>query len=137
MSRLDRMFAAMKHRSSLTAFGIASAAFVIAFVAQPALAALIDAVGGERVVTIVAERYEYSPASVVLKKDVPVILHLVSHDRVHGFNATALGVRADVMPGEEINLRLTPHETGTFPFKCDLFCGRGHTDMTGTIVVTD
>ena len=55
MSRLDRMFAAMKHRSSLTAFGIATAAFVIAFVAQPALAALIDAVGGERVVTIVAE----------------------------------------------------------------------------------
>ena len=105
----------------------------IALIALPALSAL----NSDREITIVAERYEYSPPSITLKKEETVILHLVSRDRVHGFNVKALGVRADVMPGAEIRVRVTPHKMGIFPFKCDLFCGSGHTDMSGTIVVTD
>ena len=137
MNRLARMFAAMARNTWLTATGVAVAMFSLAFVAQPALSALSRALGNERVVTIVAERFEYSPEKVVLKKDEPVILHLVSLDRLHGFNVKALGVRADVMPGEEVRIRVVPHKTGSFPFKCDLFCGSGHTDMGGVIVVTD
>jgi cytochrome c oxidase subunit II len=33
-------------------------------------------------------------------------------------------------------LRLTPDKTGTFTFACDVFCGSGHEDMTGTLIVT-
>lgn len=133
MSRFDRTMAGLKRRPSLIAASVAVAMFATAFVAQPALSALT----GTREVTIVAERYEYSPSTIVLKKDEPVILHLVSRDRVHGFNVKGLGVRADVLPGDEIRIPLTPHKTGTFPFKCDLFCGSGHTDMSGTIVVDE
>ena len=124
-----RVFATMMHRPWLSA----AVAGGIALIALPALSAL----NSDREITIVAERYEYSPPSITLKKEETVILHLVSRDRVHGFNVKALGVRADVMPGAEIRVRVTPHKMGIFPFKCDLFCGSGHTDMSGTIVVTD
>jgi cytochrome c oxidase subunit II len=93
--------------------------------------------GGERVIKISAERYEYSPAKVTLKKGEPVILELTSEDRLHGFHIKELGVRADVLPGQPVRVRIVPDKVGTFPFTCDLFCGSGHGDMSGMITVTN
>jgi cytochrome c oxidase subunit II len=47
------------------------------------------------------------------------------------------GVRAEVKPGEVTRLRITPDKTGKFPFACDVFCGSGHEEMSGTLVVTE
>ena len=137
MKRVARIVAAMTRHSGATAVITVVAMVSLAFVAKPALSALVSGLGNERTITIVAERYEYSPAKVVLKKGEPVILRLVSRDRLHGFNVKALNVRADVMPGEEIKVRVVPDKVGSFPFKCDLFCGSGHGDMGGIIVVTE
>jgi cytochrome c oxidase subunit II len=93
--------------------------------------------GGERVIQISAERYEYSPAKVTLKKGEAVILELTSEDRLHGFHIKDLGVRADVLPGQPVRVRIVPDTVGTFPFTCDLFCGSGHGDMNGVITVTN
>jgi cytochrome c oxidase subunit II len=93
--------------------------------------------GGERVIEISAERYEYSPAKVTLKKGEAVILELTSVDRLHGFHIKELGVRADVIPGQPVRVRIVPDKVGTFPFTCDLFCGSGHGDMSGMITVTN
>jgi cytochrome c oxidase subunit 2 len=93
--------------------------------------------GGERVIKISAERYEYSPATVTLKKGEAVILELTSEDRLHGFHIKELGVRADVLPGQPVRIRIVPDKVGTFPFTCDLFCGSGHGDMNGMITVTN
>jgi cytochrome c oxidase subunit II len=91
----------------------------------------------ERVIKISAERYEYSPAKVTLKKGEAVILELTSGDRLHGFHIKELGVRADVLPGQPVRVRIVPDKVGTFPFTCDLFCGSGHSDMSGMITVTN
>jgi cytochrome c oxidase subunit II len=93
--------------------------------------------GGERVIEISAERYEYSPAKVTLKKGEAVTLELTSVDRLHGFHIKELGVRADVLPGQPVRVRIVPDKVGTFPFTCDLFCGSGHGDMSGMITVTN
>ena len=93
--------------------------------------------GGERVIQISAERYEYSPAKVTLKKGEAVTLELTSVDRLHGFHIKELGVRADVLPGQPVRVRIVPDKVGTFPFTCDLFCGSGHGDMNGVILVTN
>jgi cytochrome c oxidase subunit 2 len=29
------------------------------------------------------------------------------------------------------------NKAGTFTFACDVFCGEGHDDMSGTVVVTE
>lgn len=90
-----------------------------------------------RVVRIVAKRFSYTPSEVRLKKGQTVVLELVSEDRVHGFNLPELGIRADVSPKETARVTITPVRAGTFPFHCDVFCGAGHEEMTGSLVVTE
>jgi cytochrome c oxidase subunit 2 len=93
--------------------------------------------GDEPVIHISVRRFEYTPAELTLKRGVPVVLELTSEDRHHGFNIPELKLRADVMPGAPVRVRLVPERTGRFTFHCDVFCGSGHEDMTGVIVVTE
>jgi cytochrome c oxidase subunit 2 len=91
----------------------------------------------EAVIAIAARKFEYSKPEIVLKKGVPVVLELTSLDRVHGFNLPDLGLRAVLTPGKIQRLPFTPSKTGTFTFFCDVFCGDGHEEMHGTLIVTD
>ncbi|MHB8472292.1 MAG: cupredoxin domain-containing protein [Gammaproteobacteria bacterium] len=91
--------------------------------------------GSTQTIHITAQRFSYSPARVVLKKGVPVILELSSADRLHGFDIPALGVRTDVVPGQTMRLRIVPNKVGRFAFHCDNYCGSGHEGMTGMVVV--
>jgi len=91
----------------------------------------------EEVIHIRARRFEYQPSEIVLRKSVPVIIELESEDRTHGFAVPELGLRVDVAPGAPGRVRFTPDRVGRFGFHCDVFCGSGHEDMTGEIVVTD
>ena len=92
---------------------------------------------GERVVPIKVRRFEYMPKEVTLKKGVPVILELTSLDVPHGFNLPDLGVRADVLPGLKARVRIVPQQAGRFVFHCDIFCGTGHEELEGVIVVKE
>jgi len=92
---------------------------------------------GERVVPIKVKRFEYMPKEVTLEKGVPVVLELKSLDVPHGFNLPDLGVRADVLPGQTARVRIVPKQTGRFVFRCDIFCGTGHEELEGAIVVKE
>lgn len=96
-----------------------------------------SAYADEAVIAIAARKFEYSQPEIVLKKGVPVVLELASLDRVHGFNAPELGLRAVLTPGAVQRLRFTPQKTGAFTFFCDVFCGDGHEEMRGTLIVKD
>ncbi len=89
----------------------------------------------ERVVKITARRFEYSPREIRLKKGEPVVFELTTLDRMHGFNSTDFGIRADIKPGETTRVRLVPDKTGTFTFFCDIYCGEGHEEMSGQLIV--
>ena len=91
----------------------------------------------ETVIKVVAKRFDYTPGTVQLKKGVPVVIELTTQDVVMGFSAPDLGVRADIIPGKVARVRIVPDKTGTFTFVCDIFCGTGHEEMEGTIVVSD
>jgi cytochrome c oxidase subunit II len=88
-----------------------------------------------RVVKISAKRFSFTPSEVHVKKGEAVVLELTSLDRVHGFNLPAFKIRKDIVPKDVTRVELTPDKEGTFPFHCDVFCGDGHEDMTGTLVV--
>ena len=89
----------------------------------------------ERVIKIVARRFTYTPNKLMLKKGVPVILELTTADVLMGFSAPDFDTRADIIPGKVARVRLTPDKVGTFTFLCDIFCGSGHENMNGAIVV--
>src|SRR3984893_5037619 len=91
----------------------------------------------ERVIHITAKKFEFSPDSITLKKGEPVVFEISSGDSKHGFSLHAFGVRSDVWPGKVSRIRFTPDKTGKFSFSCDVFCGDGHEEMTGTVVVTE
>jgi cytochrome c oxidase subunit 2 len=90
-----------------------------------------------RVIKITAKRFEHNPRKIVLKKGEAVTLEFTSLDRPHGFNCPDLGIRTDIIPGKVSKIDFTPRKTGTFTFHCDLFCGEGHENMTGEIIVTE
>jgi|ERR1051325_5043382 cytochrome c oxidase subunit 2 len=89
----------------------------------------------ETVVKVVAKKFDYTPGTIKLKKGAPVTLELTSADVVMGFNAPDFKVRADVVPGKTVRIRIVPDKTGTFTFFCDVFCGSGHEEMSGVIEV--
>ena len=91
----------------------------------------------EQVIHMTAKKFEYSPDQITVKKGVPVILEITSVDRDHGFKLREFGVRADIKPGETTRVEFVPDKTGHFPFRCDVFCGSGHEDMSGELVVVD
>jgi len=99
-------------------------------------AALVRAQSEEQVIKVVAKRFDYTPGEIQLKKGVPVTLEFTTLDVPMGFNAPDFGVRTDILPGMMSKVRFTPDKVGTFTFHCDIFCGSGHEDMAGTIVVT-
>ncbi len=90
----------------------------------------------ERVIKVVAKRFTYTPNRILLKQGQPVTLELTTADIPMGFNAPDFAVRTDILPGTVSRVRFTPDKVGEFGFHCDLFCGSGHEDMTGVIVVT-
>jgi cytochrome c oxidase subunit 2 len=96
-----------------------------------------NALPAERVIHITAKKFDFSPDSITLKKGVPVVFEISSADREHGFNLRAFGIRTNVSPGKVSRIRVTPDKTGKFTFSCDVFCGDGHEEMTGTVVVTE
>ncbi len=116
---------------------IASALAVVLLIGAASLVLAKSKDQGERVVPIKVKRFEYLPKEVTLKKGVPVVLELKSLDVPHGFNLPDLGVRADVLPGLTARVHIVPKQTGRFLFHCDIFCGTGHEDLEGAIVVKE
>ena len=91
----------------------------------------------EQIIRISASTFDFKPSEIIIKKGVPVTFELVSQDRHHGFKLPAFQLRADIKPGAVEKVRFIPDKTGTFTFVCDVFCGDGHEDMSGTLKVIE
>ena len=110
-----------------------------------ALAALpVLAISGRRalaqadepqLVKLVAQRFRYTPSEFRVKAGWPVVLEFTALDFVHGFNMPDLKLRADLPPGTVTRLRFTVDKPGIYDFQCDNFCGDGHEQMHGRMVV--
>ena len=84
-----------------------------------------------------AKKFEFTPSEITVKRGNPVTLVLTSLDFDHGFSCPDFKLRSDFIPGKEIELNFTPEKAGRYLFVCDNFCGEGHDDMSGVIIVTE
>ena len=89
----------------------------------------------EQVIKVTVRKFAFVPDGITLKVGVPVILEFTPAEVLMGFNVPDFGVRTDIVPGKVTRLRVVPTKTGSFVFFCDIFCGSGHAEMTGTITV--
>ena len=90
-----------------------------------------------KVIKITAKKFDFAPSELTVKRGVPVALELTSTDRVHGFSLPDFKLTASIEPGKVTRVTFTPNRTGEFTFSCNIFCGSGHEDMAGRLIVTD
>lgn len=88
-----------------------------------------------RTIVITAKSWAFEPAEIRITKDETVTLEVTSVDVAHGFFIPALGINEQLEPGTTVRVELQPKEAGTFPMICNVYCGAGHRDMRGTIIV--
>src|SRR5439155_507934 len=93
------------------------------------------AIDGAQVIQLTAKKFEFSPAVIELRVGVPVVLEVSSLDRKHGFALPDFKIDEQIEAGGVTRIRFVPDRAGSFAFHCSVFCGSGHEDMGGTIVV--
>ena len=101
-----------------------------------ALAGWTLAAPAPRVIDVVAKKFEFVPGEIRVGRGEAVALRFTAPEVPMGFNLADFNLRADIVPGKVTTVQLTADKTGTFTFLCDVFCGTGHEDMSGTLVVT-
>jgi cytochrome c oxidase subunit 2 len=91
----------------------------------------------DKVVTITAERFTFSPSKIKVKQGALIEFVLTSDDTDHGFRIPSAGIDVAIpQQGRgEAKVRFIAREKGTFAFECSRPCGAGHNLMRGTIVV--
>jgi cytochrome c oxidase subunit 2 len=92
---------------------------------------------GTRVVEVEAKRYEFVPSPIVVKAGEPVRLEVTATDTDHGFGIEAFEIEERLPQGETQTIEFTPDESGEYHIHCTVYCGPGHSDMHGTLVVRE
>jgi cytochrome c oxidase subunit 2 len=90
--------------------------------------------GGD--VYIQAQQFAF-PIIPKLKVGKTYSFHLNSADVNHGFSIQPINVNLQLVPGYDYILKLTPNSAGDFHIVCNEFCGIGHHEMLGKIIVTN
>jgi cytochrome c oxidase subunit 2 len=72
-----------------------------------------------------------------LPLDRPIKMLLRSKDVLHDYYVPQFRVKMDIVPGMVSYFWLTPTRTGKFEIVCSEYCGVGHYNMRGTVVVEE
>jgi cytochrome c oxidase subunit II len=88
---------------------------------------------------VIARRFTFEPATIEVTEGDRVRLIVRSADGPHGVEIKKFSVKKAVpraKPGDSpITIEFVASAPGTFPILCSEYCGSGHKEMTGTLVV--
>ena len=91
---------------------------------------------GPREIDVVARRFAFEPARIEVAVGERVRLKVVSADGVHGLEIKKFKVKKEIPRGTTpVIIEFTANEAGEFPILCSEYCGDGHEDMQGQLVV--
>jgi cytochrome c oxidase subunit 2 len=89
-----------------------------------------------RVIEVVAKRFAFEPSEIEVTVGERVTLAVRSGDGVHGIEIKKIKVSKEIPRGAQpVMIEFTATEAGRFPIVCSEYCGDGHDDMKGTLVV--
>jgi len=86
-----------------------------------------EKVAVERVISITAERFTFTPDVIRIKKGEKIRFEVDNKDTTHNFFIPELNVSSDEV--------VVFDKPGEYAFSCANFCGAGHGGMGGTIIV--
>jgi cytochrome c oxidase subunit 2 len=98
------------------------------------------AVSEPKVFEVVARRFSFEPATIDVVEGDTVRLLVRSADGPHGVEIKAFKVKKAVpraKPGDNspVTIEFVAAAAGEYPILCSEYCGNGHKDMTGTLIV--
>ena len=94
-------------------------------------------VEGIRVVKIVARQFEFDPSIIVVKQSEKVRLEVTSEDVTHGIAIENYDIDRRLGPQKTELITFTADKPGRHHFHCSVYCGAGHVDMHGELVVIE
>lgn len=92
---------------------------------------------GQRIVEVQARQFEFEPDQIVVNQGETVILEVTSEDVTHGLMIAEYDIDQELRPNETETITFTADTAGRFRFQCSVYCGAGHSDMSGELVVLE
>jgi cytochrome c oxidase subunit 2 len=89
----------------------------------------------ERTIHMGVRQYVWEPATITAKKGELVRLIIHNADVLHGIVIPDLGVMEGDIPPDGVVIEFMASKAGTFEFFCSVWCGEGHMEMRGKIVI--
>jgi cytochrome c oxidase subunit 2 len=88
----------------------------------------------ERTIHMGVRQYEWDPKTIRARQGELVRLIVHNADVKHGIAIPELGVNEDILEDGAV-VTFTATKKGTFEFFCSVWCGEGHMEMQGTVVI--
>lgn len=85
--------------------------------------------------TVTARQFSFEPSTITVNKGDTVRLNVKSVDVTHGIGISEFNVNEVLPAGQEKVIEFVASTQGTFLMFCSVFCGSGHLDMKGTLIV--
>lgn len=77
----------------------------------------------------------FADTTISVKKGDVVTLRIKNLDVTHGFGLDEFGINETTPPGQVTEIKFTANKEGAFTFYCTVFCGTGHPNHKGTLIV--
>ena len=92
--------------------------------------------GEPRVIEVTAKRFAFEPAEIEATVGERLQLVMKSADGVHGLEIKKFKVSKSSPRGSSgVTVEFTVTEAGRFPILCSEYCGDGHKEMSGMLIV--
>lgn len=82
-----------------------------------------------------ASPWKFSPAEIRVPVGSTVTFYITSADVQHGFDLYNTNINMMALPGQISKLTVTFDTPGEYPYVCHEYCGVGHQNMYGKIIV--
>ena len=85
--------------------------------------------------SIIAKNWDFTPSTIKVNKGDRVILKVKSIDVDHGLAIAEYNINKKFAANEEVTIDFVADKTGTFRMYCSVYCGSGHREMDGELIV--
>ncbi len=82
-----------------------------------------------------AKQFSFEPSTIEVNKGDKVRLIVTSVDVPHGIAIKEYGINERLEVGKPVTIEFTADKEGTFSAYCSVFCGSGHSNMKGNLIV--
>lgn len=85
--------------------------------------------------SLIAENWNFTPSTIRVNYGDLVVIHAQTIEGIHGLLFPDFDINTRLDPGEEVIIEFVADKKGAFSFVCSVYCGQGHTEMKGTLIV--